>query len=365
MKLLTKKLALALLLVSVAVASASPVGAAGRGQSTTTPLAGPWYTPQELKALIAYSKASFAQKKAILAGAEPSSIPTENGLLVYESQTGKRAQLFTTKPDGSGAHQLTHFADSDAVWAEWSPSGSQITFERDVYTGVRVNHAAIYTMNADGSGLRSLTQRGLNGRPSWSPGGTLIAFSTLQYGKQATVSVMAANGSRVRKVMSTPLPAKGRGQGLDSPTFSPDGKRIAFVWIKKSGSAIFTMKASGGGLKQVTPWQKTGLADKIDWSPDGSRIAFSSPEFGERRGGISSNVFTVRPNGSGLVKLTNSAGGKINNGLDSWSPDGKKIAFVSNRTGKYEIYVMNANGSSVTQVTRGPEAHHASWGTHP
>lgn len=202
----------------------------------------------------------------------------------------------------------------------------------------------------------------MNGRPSWSPDGKLIVFSTFQYGKQATVSVMAANGSRVRKVMSTPLPANGLGQGLDSPTFSPDGKRIAFMWKKRAGSAIFTISAGGSGLKQVTPWQN-GVADKIDWSPDGSRIAFSSAEFGVRPG-ISSNVFTVRPNGSGLVKLTNSAGGEINNGLDSWSPDGMKIAFASNRGGKYEIYVMNANGSGVTQLTHGREAHHASWGSH-
>jgi TolB protein len=258
---------------------------------------------------------------------------------------------------------LTRFADSDAVWAEWSRSGKEIAFERDVYAGSRVNHAAIYTMNADGSGQRSLTPTGLNGRPSWSPDGTLIAFSTLRYGKEATVSVMASSGGRVRKLLTAPLAANGLGLGFNSATFSPDGKRIAFVWIKRTGSAIFTMKASGGGLKQLTPWRKT-VADKIDWSPDGSRIAFSSPDFGVRPG-VSSNVFTVRSDGTGLVKITNSRGGRINNGLDSWSPDGKKIAFASNRAGKYEIYVMNANGSGVTQVTRGSEAHHASWGTHP
>ena len=65
---LIKRLALALLVVSVAVASATPVAAAERGHFTKTPLAGPWYTPQELKALTAYSNASFAQKKALLAG---------------------------------------------------------------------------------------------------------------------------------------------------------------------------------------------------------------------------------------------------------------------------------------------------------
>ena len=105
------------------------------------------------------------------------------------------------------------------------------------------------------------------------------------------------------------------------------------------------------------------MTDKIDWSPDCARIAYSSPGIGDRPG-VSSNVFTVRPDGTSLAKLTKSRGGKINNGLDSWSPDGKKIAFVSNRTGTYEIYVMNANGSGVSQVTHGPESHRASWGIH-
>lgn len=65
---LIKQLALALLMASVALVSATPAGAVGRGHSAKTPLAGPWYTPQELRALTAYSNASFAQKKALLAG---------------------------------------------------------------------------------------------------------------------------------------------------------------------------------------------------------------------------------------------------------------------------------------------------------
>ena len=295
-------------------------------------------------------------------------LPGTNGSLAYDALIGKRYQVFTSKADGSAPQQLTHFADSDSIWAAWSPRGNQIAFERDIYKGVFVTRAVIVTMDADGSGLHVLTPTGFNGRPSWAPSGKQIAYSTLQYGKQATVSVMAANGTGVKPVMSIPLPektfqAKG-GKGLGSPTFSPDGKRIAFIWSKKAGAAaIYTINASGGGLKQVTPWRKGGLADKIDWSPDGSRIAFSSPGFGDVPG-TSSNVFTVRPDGTGLVKLTKSSGGEINNGLDSWSPDGKKIAFVSNPTGTYAIYVMNANGSGVTQVTHGPEAHRAAWGSH-
>jgi Tol biopolymer transport system component len=102
------------------------------------------------------------------------------------------------------------------------------------------------------------------------------------------------------------------------------------------------MKAGGGGLRQVTPWEKGGLADKIDWSPDGARIAFSSPGIGDLPG-VSSNVFTVRTDGTGLAKLTHSTGGKVNNGLDSWSPD----------------------GNGVSQITHGNESHRGAWGTHP
>jgi Tol biopolymer transport system component len=302
--------------------------------------------------------------------------PGTNGSLAYDAKIGKHYQLFTNKADGSAPQQLTHVADGDALWAAWSPNGKQIAFERDVYEGVRVKRAVIYTMNADGSRPRSLTPTGLNVQPAWSPDGRLITFGNAQCvsratwcvhnagadrSPQAAILVMAANGSRVRRVVTMPLLADGFGA---SPTFSPDGKRIAFAWHKKAGAAIFTMSASGGGLKQVTPWQKDGLTDKIDWSPDGARIAFSSPGIGERPG-ISSNVFTVRTDGTGRVQLTFNRGGKVNNGLDSWSPDGKQIAFVSNRTGTYEIYVMNADGSGVSQLTRGPEAHRAAWGTHP
>jgi TolB protein len=305
---------------------------------------------------------------ALLAAGVPVSratVPGANGLLVYEAQTGQHYQLFTVKVDGSGAHQLTNVADSDAVWAKWSPDGTQIVFERDVFTGSQVNRALIETIKADGRSLHALRPTGLNGRPSSSPDGTQIVYGTLQFGKQASLSVMAADGTRSRRLISIPLPTRRFPHpALDSPTFSPDGRRIAFVWIKKSGSAIFMINAGGRGLKRLTPWRKTGFADVIDWSPDGSRIAFSSPEVGIRPG-ISTNVYTVRTRGRGLVKLTHSQGGKIHNGLDSWSPDGRQIAFVSNRTGTYEIYTMNADGSGVTQITHGAEAHHASWALIP
>ena len=65
------------------------------------------------------------------------------------------------------------------------------------------------------------------------------------------------------------------------------------------------------------------------------------------------------------MQLTHDSGGTINDGADSWSPDGTKIAFTSNRTGTYQIYTMNADGTDISQLTKGPDAHLAAWGSHP
>ena len=126
-------------------------------------------------------------------------------------------------------------------------------------------------------------------------------------------------------------------------------------------SAIFVAGLFGHGLRRITPWAT--YADKIDCSPDGTRIVFSKPAFGH--GGKSSNVYAIKTNGTGVVQLTRETGGGINAGADSWSPDGMKIAYVSNKTGTYQIWTMNADGSGAAQLTHGPEAHLAARGSHP
>ena len=144
----------------------------------------------------------------------------------------------------------------------------------------------------------------------------------------------------------------------------PDGKRVAFLASKPGNdqlTAIFVAGLFGGGQKRITPWGS--FADKIDCSPDGKRIVYSKPGFGY--GGQSSNVYRMRTDGSDVVQLTHESGGTLNAGADSWSPDGTKIAFVSNRSGTYQIWTMNADGTGASQLTRGPEAHLAAWGSHP
>jgi hypothetical protein len=125
-----KQLTLVLLFASVALVSATSAAAAARGHSTKTPLAGPWYTPQELKALSAYSNASFAQKKALLTGSNPAPITADNGpvapaglrytpqelkaLIAYSkaSFTQKKAILAGTEMSNIGVGSTFHWSDA-------------------------------------------------------------------------------------------------------------------------------------------------------------------------------------------------------------------------------------------------------------
>ena len=76
-------------------------------------------------------------------------------------------------------------------------------------------------------------------------------------------------------------------------------------------------------------------------------------------------MFSVRTDGSGLVQLTRSHGSSVNNTAAAWSPDGTKIAFIR-YWHRSQLYVMNADGTAVTQVTHGPEVTwtRTAWGSH-
>jgi Tol biopolymer transport system component len=294
-----------------------------------------------------------ASAAACLIGVSPSgaTFRGDNGLLVYQAQAGKHIQLFTIRADGTGNRQITHLRHSDAISPEWSPDGRRIVFARDYALGTRHEHLDIVTLNPNGSGLRGMGLRGLNGDPTWSPHGRIL------WVHPGGFAVSRAHGSGFRM-----LRVAGDNS---SPTFAPDGRQIAFRrQLRGRRSAIFVVGANGGRARRVVA-PAGGVADKIDWSPDGSRIVFSAPVFGQA-GQPSSNVFTIQPDGSGLRQLTHAQGGKVNNGADSWSPDGKRIAFVSNPAGAYQIYVMNADGTDATAVTHtAPGGHLAAWGTHP
>ena len=138
-----------------------------------------------------------------------------------------------------------------------------------------------------------------------------------------------------------------------TPTFAPDGSRVAFSLSDLNGHQIASVDVHGGDLRLLTT--SAGLNTAPAYSPDGRQIAFSSSRSGDFE------ICVMDADGSNIQRLTQSPG------LDTrpaWSPDGQRIAFTSNREGRYQIYVMNADGTGVRRFDDSHERQdYATW--HP
>ena len=130
------------------------------------------------------------------------------------------------------------------------------------------------------------------------------------------------------------------------PAWSPDKSKIAFTSDRNGRTQIYIMNSDGSGVIQLTndDWEKGILRDSpyLIWSPDGKWVTFTASSAEKP------DLLVVKPDGSDLINLTN------NSASDTtfyWSPNGKRILFGSDRDGNPEIYVMNADGSGESWST--------------
>ncbi len=201
-------------------------------------------------------------------------------------------------------------------------------------------------MNPDGTGKTPFL---INGRPEdipkgYHPDGSQIVFSTNRDGNS---EIYKMNADATGQIRLTNNPANDAW-----PRWSPDGTRIIFQSNRRANNSdIWSMDSFGGNLVNLTP--DNPAADSTpEWSPDGTRIVFT-----RNLGGAAGNeVFVMNADGSNQVNLSNNSrfptAGFNYDAIPSWSPDGTKIAFTSTRdTGDFEVYRMNADGSGVTRIT--------------
>lgn len=134
----------------------------------------------------------------------------------------------------------------------------------------------------------------------------------------------------------------------NTPSFSPDGKRIAFITGISGVGQIWIVPHEGGWPDQVTALEDPVL--DLEWSPDGRWIAFSLAP----GGGLNEQTHVVRPDGTGLRRLT--AGGKENNWLGTWTPDSKSLLISSNkRSGAaMDSYVLDASSGEMRLIAENP-----------
>jgi Tol biopolymer transport system component len=224
-------------------------------------------------------------------------------------------------------------------------SGSQIAFISD-----RDGNWEIYVMNPDGSGQTRLTNSPDEDRlPSWSPDGRYIAFASNRQGDWGIYVLDVEAARRGGGIAEATRLTKWPGNDRD-PAWSPDGTRLAFSSPRDDDWEIYLIAVDGRGETQLT---NNRAADWLPaWSPDGKRIAFVS----DRDGNWEIYTMNAAPpaGGTGGSEQTNRTNNAADDWVPAWSPDGTHIAFQSNRDGNWEIYTMNTDGTEQTNLTNDP-----------
>jgi Tol biopolymer transport system component len=275
--------------------------------------------------------------------------PGVHGRISFSSdQTGSR-QIYTMNPDGSDVRQLTAAAGANSVTSDWSPDGSRIAFDSD-----RTRAVEIFTMRPDGSDVQQITHLGgFSGDPSWSPNGRHLVFEHASFGQCCTnIWRIDPDGGGLHELTTFSMETRAA-----EPEYSPDGRSIAFQQFPNGAqlSAIFVMRADGTDMRQVTPISMD--AGHPEWSPDGSRIIFNN-DFTQPVG----DIFTIRPNGTGVKQLTHVIPLGQADFRPDYSPNGKKIVFDRLIPGQpLQLLVMNANGSRA-HVVNNSNAFAPDWG---
>lgn len=244
---------------------------------------------------------------------------------------------------------LNTIATGLAFGPAWSPDGSRMAFTQYQVTGTAFGvkiATVISVVSTAGGAITQLTPSGAtNYQPTWSPDGRRIAFTNDSSG-MGSIGVVDATGANLRLLTHS-------AYGDVAPAWSPTADEIAFNRQMPSGGyELHVMRGDGTGDRTV--------ADNVSspyppyWSPDGTRLAFHTQVSGVTQ------IAVVNVDGTGYAQLTSLAAGA---GLPTWSPDGTRIAFISSG----DIFVMNADGTQPTNITQTPDIaeNFPDWGALP
>lgn len=235
--------------------------------------------------------------------------------------------------------------------ATFSGENGRIAFASNRTAGEGVDNPTgdfeIFTMEPDGTGLVQLTNNtAFDFAPDWSANGRRIAFES-DRDNFSEIFVMRADGKKQTRITTNPDFSFDR-----SPTFSPDGKRIAFESNRAVGEGvdnpesdveIFAQNLDGTGLEQLTHNGTREFDRQPDFSPDGKKIAFVSNR--DQQPG----VFTM--NADGTSEGRRSCGPATVFESPGYAPNGGEIVFMSNEDGPDEIHKMRRDGSGQRRLT--------------
>jgi Tol biopolymer transport system component len=286
---------------------------------------------------------SFAP--SVQQAATPTPTPVNNGGLpsvspdgshmAFVSNRGGVADLFVISADGTDEVQLTHTPETESL-SGWTSHSKGIVFS--VFAN---DTSRLYTIGLDGKNQREIAN--VPGRgPMLSPDGKRIVFMAGTW-TATRLMVSALDGSNAKQIND--------GSSIAwNNHWSPDGKRIAFTGRNdpKGELAVFVMNADGSERRQLSHIApEEGGAQWPVWSPNGRQLAI---QVNNRKQKNFAHIWIVDVATGEARKLAAHDQPYLDE-TPSWFPDGKRLALQSNRTGKMEVWVMNADGSGQRQVT--------------
>lgn len=268
---------------------------------------------------------------------------TETRIAFVNYNTSKQTkEICVIDYDGwkDSLQQVTSF-NSITLFPDWSPDGTELA-----YVSYKNNWTDCFIQSLAKGAVQTLAKfEGTNNTPRWCPDGQNLIFSLSMPRKTAELYMIPKSGKK---------PARLTNNDWNdlSPDVSPSGNQVAFVSDQVGTPQIYVMNIDGSGVRRMSYVNRK--CESPFWSPvkvgSDYRIAFSG-----YFDNLQSDIYTALPDGTDQEMITD---GKFENLNPTWSPNGRYIAFSSNRAGKHEIYiascysgVMLPNGEAFHRVT--------------
>jgi len=270
----------------------------------------------------------------VAGGAQPVVSP-RGDLLAFLSDRDGMEDVYVVSTRGHGEKRLTHTPEKE-TGLQWSADGKRILFSVTVGDGSR-----LFEVDPGGAAPHELGR--FPGRtPMLSPDGKRVVFMAGTW-TATRLTVSGLDGGEAREITD--------GSSIAwNVHWSPEGQRLAFTGRNDPSAelAVFVMGADGTERRQVTrvPPQEGGAQWPV-WSPDGRLLAV---QVNSRTTKGSAHLWIVDVASGAAKKLAPHAAAYLDE-TPAWFPDGKRLAFQSDRTGRLEVWTMRADGTGERQLT--------------
>lgn len=267
-------------------------------------------------------------------------------VVTIDSGVQTNREVYISDWDGYNAQAITNHK-TITVSPAWSRNGDYIAYTAFVKRKVGNDPAKrnpdlfIYELKTKRRWLVSY-RNGLNSGAEFMPDNKNMLL-TLSQSRTADIYRMTLDGKSITQITNGP----GGAMNVE-PAVSPDGSMIAFSSDRSGKPMIYTMSINGTNVQRKT--MSGNYNATPTWSPDGKKLAFAG--FDKDKDNF--DIFVMNLDGSSFLRLTSArkSNGKWSNNEDpAFSPDGRHILFVSDRTGTKQLYLVNVDGTNERRIT--------------